>query len=195
MKKLSAILAILVTAMLVSPFTSAAENAATQASAVQDAAAQETVIQTEPESVFKGVFYKVWSRLRALSPSTARPAQQRVAVTAGIRGAETTTSLMQPYWKDDRTNDPGYIKELGEYTHAQQLAEKGDLQDAIKALKDFIDTHGNSELQPNAQFALAVSYGGAGDKAASLATLESFVQQHPKHPLVADAQQVINELK
>jgi TolA-binding protein len=195
MKKLTGMLAVLITAMLIFPSVYAADEAALQDAATQDARAQESVIKTESESVFKGIFYKVWGRLRALSPSAARPAVQRTAVTAGIRGSETTTSLLQPYWKDDRTNDPEYTRELSEYTRAQQLAENGNLQDAIKALRDFIDAHGSSDLQPNAQFALGLSYGGAGDSTASIATLESFVKQHPKHPLVADAQQVIKELK
>jgi TolA-binding protein len=183
------------TLMLILSAVYAADESATQGAGAQDVKAQESVIKTESESAFKGIFYKVWGRLRALSPSATRPAVQRTAVTAGIRGSETTTSLMRPYWKDDRTNDPEYTRELSEYTHAQQLAENGNLQDAIKALRDFIDAHGSSDLQPNAQFALGLSYGGAGDSTASIATLESFVKQHPKHPLVADAQQVIKELK
>jgi len=195
MNRLTSFVAVLFAAMLISSPGYAADDAVAGAPAETGAGSQEAVIQTESDSTFKGVFYKVWVRLRALSPSTARPVTPHMAVTAGIRGAETTTSLMQPYWKDDRTNDPEYVKELGEFTHAQQLAEKGDLQDAIKALKLFVDNHGDSDLQANAQFALAVSYGGAGDKAASVATLESFVKQHPKHPLVADAEQVIKELK
>ena len=168
------------------------KTAATQKS---QASTPGMVVETEKQSVFKGLLYEVWSRLRALSPKLGDSTTKHVAVTAGIRGAETTTSLIQPYWKDDRTQDPGYIKELTEYTHAQQIAEKGDLQGAIKALNHFVDTYSKSELRPDAQFALGISYAGAGNKDASISTLEAFVKQHPKHPLVADAEQVIKQFK
>lgn len=36
-----------------------------------------------------------------------------------IRGAETTTSLIKPYWKGDKTGDPEYVAELTRYTRAQ----------------------------------------------------------------------------
>ena len=55
--------------------------------------------------------------------------------------------------------------------------------------------HANSDLKPNAQFALGLSYGGLGDKADSVSTLEGFIKDNPKHPLVADAKQVIAEMK
>ncbi len=193
---------ILISAMLMSSQSFAADDVKSQATTSQAAATQteqakssEMVVTTEKQSVFKGLLYEVWSRLRALSPKLNEAKTRRAAVTAGIRGAETTTSLIQPYWKDDRTQDPEYIKQLTEYTHAQQIAENGDLPGAIKALNHFVDTYGSSELAPDAQFALGISYAGAGNKKASISTLEAFVKQHPKHPLVADAQQVINQFK
>ena len=39
-----------------------------------------------------------------------------------------------------------------------------------------------------------LSQGGLGDIAASKRTLQGFVDEYPKHPLVADAKQVISEL-
>jgi len=215
--RLTGLMTVLISVMLMSSQLFAAEKTVPSAAAKQDMGQQDQnsqdtiqkaaatqkaqastagmVVETEKQSVFKGLLYEVWSRLRALSPKMGDSTTKHAAVTAGIRGAETTTSLIQPYWKDDRTQDPEYIKELTEYTHAQQIAENGDLQGAIKALNHFVDTYSKSELRPDAQFALGISYAGAGNKEASISTLEAFVKQHPKHPLVADAQQVIQLFK
>ena len=87
------------------------------------------VVKTESRSTFKGLLYRVWSRLRALNPQlTTNKTRSRSAATMGIRGAETTTSLIEPYWKGDKTDDPQYITELTRYTEAQQYAEDGDLK-------------------------------------------------------------------
>jgi TolA-binding protein len=209
--RLTGLAIILISAMLMSLQSFASDDVTTQAPKPQTAAGQtseptpqaantgtsksEIVVTTEKHSVFKGLLYEVWSRLRALSPKQEQSTEKHVVATAGIRGAETTTSLMHPYWKDDRTQDPEYIKELAEYTHARQIAENGDLKGAIKALSTFVDTYGKSELKPDAQFALGISYAGAGNREASISTLQTFVKQYPKHPLVADAEQVINQFK
>ncbi len=154
------------------------------------------VVRTENQSIFKGLLYKVWGRLRSFNPTAISSRNRnRSVVTAGVRGAETTTSLIQPYWKDDQTGDPEYIKQLQEYTRAQQLAEGGDLQAAIRSLSAFIDTYQDSDLKPNAQFALGLSYGGIGNRQSGVATLEQFLSDNPKHPLAADAKQVIAELR
>lgn len=150
------------------------------------------VVKKESKSAFKGLLYKVWSRLRALNPQLeTNKTRQRSVATMGIRGAETTTSLIEPYWKGDKSEDPSYIAELTSYTKAQQYAEDGDLQKAVSALNSFLQEYESSELKPNAQFALAISQGGLGDVAASKKTLQMFVDENPKHPLVSDARQVI----
>jgi TolA-binding protein len=153
------------------------------------------VIKSEQKSAFKGLLYKVWGRLRALSPQAKNKNKGRTSVTAGIRGAETTDSLINPYWKDDKTEDPDYIKELTAYTKAQQQAENGDLESAVKSLSAFIEEYDDSDLKPNAQFALGISYAGLGKTQPSIDALQVFVNDNPKHPLVADAKQVIAELK
>lgn len=155
----------------------------------------QVIVKTEQASVFKGLLYRVWGKLRALNPQVNNRNRHRTAVTAGIRGAETTDSLINPYWMDDKTDDPDYIKELTEYTKAHQLAEDGDLQSAVKALSAFIESYGDSDLKPNAQFALGISYGGLGQNKPGVDALQAFVSDNPKHPLVADAKQVIAKLK
>jgi len=161
-----------------------------------DKASNDSVtIKTEQNGVFKGLLYKVWGKLRALSPSAPSRNHNRATATAGIRGAETTESLLDPYWMGDKTNDPDYVKELTTYASAQQLAEKGDLPAAVKALSAFIEQYDKSDLKPNAQFALGLSYGGMGQNDPGIKALQEFVDDNPKHPLVADAKQVIQELK
>ena len=153
------------------------------------------VVKQESSSTFKGLLYRVWSRLRALNPRLeTNKTRNRSAVTMGIRGAETTSSIIEPYWKGDKTDDPEYIIELTTYTEAQQFAEDGDLNEAVTALNAFLTEYEDSELRPNAQFALAISQGGMGNTVASKETLLIFIEENPKHPLVADAHQVINQL-
>ncbi|GMR01056.1 MAG: hypothetical protein BMS9Abin19_0407 [Gammaproteobacteria bacterium] len=153
------------------------------------------VVKTESSSTFKGLLYKVWGRLRALNPQLkTNKTRDRSVATMGIRGAETTTSIIEPYWKGDKTDDPEYITELTRYTEAQQFAEDGDLQKAVTALNAFLEEFEGSDLKPNAQFALGITQGGMGNISASKKTLQTFVNDNPKHPLVADAKQVIDEL-
>ena len=153
---------------------------------------EQVVVKAEQKSVFKGLLYRVWGKLRALNPKMSN--RNRTVVTAGVRGAETTDSLINPYWMNDKSDDPDYIKELTEYTRAQQLAEDGDLQGAVKALSAFVEEHGDSDLKPNAQFALGISYGGMGQNKPGVDALLAFINDNPEHPLVADAKQVIAEL-
>lgn len=59
----------------------------------------------------------------------------------------------------------------------------------------FIENHGDSDLKPNAQFALGISYASLGQNKAGIDELQLFVSDNPKHPLITDAKQVIAELK
>lgn len=152
------------------------------------------VVKEEQKSAFKGLLYSVWGKLRALSPRMNKR-NNRSTVTAGIRGAETTDSLIDPYWKGDKTDDPSYVKELTDFNKASQLAENGDLDSAVKAFSSFISDHGDSDLKANAQFAMGISYGGMGKVKSSVNTLRAFVNENPSHPMVSDAKQVIAELK
>lgn len=164
------------------------------AAGADDASNGAVIIKSEDKSVFKGFLYKVWGKLRAISPRQATRTTRSVA-TAGVRGAETTTSIISPYWKDDDSGDPEYLKVLNDYTKAQQLAESGDLPAAVEALSNFIEDHGDSNYKANAQFALAISYGGMGKNAESINAFQAFVDDNPKHPLVEDAKAVISELR
>lgn len=152
--------------------------------------------ETRTDSVFKGALYQVWGRLRAMSPKTnvEDAAQSRTIVTAGIRGAETTDTALKPYWKDDRSNDEQYQKQLAAYNAAQELIDKGDLKGAAAGLNKFVDEYPGSELMPNAVFAEAMALAGMGEKDASIKQFNRFIKENPKHPLRADAETAIKEL-
>lgn len=158
-------------------------------------AAGSVVYKNESTSVFKGLLYQVWGRLRSLNPQLeTNKTRQRSVATMGIRGAETTSSIIEPYWKGDKTEDKEYVAELTKYTRAQQFAEDGDLDKAVVELSAFLEEYQDSALKPNAQFALAISQGGLGDTGNSKRTLEDFVDDNPGHPLVSDAKQVMSSL-
>lgn len=158
---------------------------------------QPTVIQQaeEKKSVFKGLLYKVWGKFKAMNPKKDNREVRSVAVTAGIRGAETTSSILQPYWKDDKTSDQQFIQQLDDFAQAQSLVENGELQQANEAFGGFIQSWPASDLRPNAQFAMGMTYGGMGQKAQSIQAFQTFVSEHPQHPLAADAKELIADMK
>ena len=157
---------------------------------------QATVIQaSEKKSVFKGLLYKVWGKFKAMSPKKENQKVRNITVTAGIRGSETTTSILKPYWKDDKTSDKQFIQQLEDFAQAQTLIEDGNLQQANQAFNGFIQSWPDSDLRPNAQFGLGLTYGGMGQNAQSVQAFEAFISAHPQHPLVADAREIIAEMK
>jgi len=158
--------------------------------------AQTTVIkQTETHSVFKGFFLSVWSKLRAINPHQKQTGRSSVVYTAGIRGAEATETLIKPYWKDDLSQNEAFQKELKQFSNAQQLMDKGDLQASAKSFDDFILNYANSSLLPNALFAKSISYAGLGNTAEATSAMQKFIDTNPNHPLISDAKQVIEQLK
>jgi TolA-binding protein len=115
-------------------------------------------------------------------------------VTAGIRGAESTDTALKPYWKDDRSNDEQYLKQLNAYNEAQNLIDKGEMKAAAASLDKFIDEYPGSELMPNAMFAEAMALAGMGEKDGSIKQFNKFIKENPKHPLRGDAEIAIKEL-
>lgn len=161
----------------------------------QQTAPQVVIKQTDSHSVFKGFFLSVWSKLRAYNPQQRHDAKSKVVYTAGIRGAEATETLIQPYWKGDLTNDVEFQKELKQFTQAQQLMDKGDLQNSAQAFDQFIKQYEHSDLLPNALFAKSLSYAGLGNINEASLAMQQFVEDNPNHPLINDARQVLQQLK
>lgn len=161
----------------------------------QEEAKDGSIIQeTTTHNIFKGLFLKVWNKLRSLNPSLKQSARTVEAYTVGIRGAESTDTLLQPYWKDDLSQDEEFQLELRQFTLAQQKLDQGDLEAAVSAFDQFIDTYQESSLRPNALFARALSLAGLGQIEFSLASLLLFIEENPQHPLIEEARQIIDEI-
>lgn len=143
----------------------------------------------------KGLLDQMWAKLRRYGPDSRNRGEKTVTVVAGIRGAESTASSLNPYWKGDKTNDPAYIEELKAFNQAQGFAEGGDLKQAVTAFDAFLASHPDSSLKPNAQFALGLAYAGMAEKTKGVPVLQGFVKTYPKHPLAEDAGRVLAELQ
>ncbi|MDJ0834686.1 MAG: tetratricopeptide repeat protein [Gammaproteobacteria bacterium] len=163
--------------------------------AVPVQAQQASIKQTETHSVFKGIFLQVWSKLKAISPQQRQSARSASTYTAGIRGEEATETLIQPYWKDDLSQDQAFQQQLESYSNAQQMLDKGDLQASSKAFADFIQQYAGSDLMPNALFGKSLSHAGLGDNEQAADSMNQFIQSYPKHPLNADARQILSQLQ
>lgn len=148
-------------------------------------------VETESHSVFTGLFRSVWARLRSLNPQRQQSATAAVHYTAGIRGAESTDTLLKPYWKDDLTQNPEFQAQLASFGKAQAMMDQGKLQQAVESFDEFLRQYDDSPLRPNALFGKSISLAGIGKNADSLATMHQFVEENPTHPLIDDANKVI----
>jgi len=160
--------------------------------------AQESTIivnESETHSVFTGFFKSVWAKLKSLNPTQKQTARSTQVYTAGIRGAESTDTLLKPYWKDDLTQDENFQSELQDFGLAQQKMDSGELEAAIKSFDDFLQEYDQSSLRPNALFGKSISQAGIGQNEQSLSTMRQFIEENPNHPLVGDAKLVVTELQ
>lgn len=150
----------------------------------------------QEQSVFTGTLYKIWYKLRALSPvnHTEMAPKKQVIATAGIRGSESTDSLLQLYWKDDRTNDEAFLKEISALNEADSLIENGRLAEGKIALEQFFVQYPGSDLKPNAMLAMALIVSSLGDTQKGISLFKQFIQENPKHPLRTDAENAIKTL-
>lgn len=153
-----------------------------------------TVVESSSHSIFTGLFKSVWARLKSFNPAQKESAKSRAVYTAGIRGAESTDTLLKPYWKDDLTQDESFQAELQKFSLAQIKMDQGDLEAAVQSFDGFLQEFAQSALRPNALFGKSLSLAGIGQAEQSRATMQQFVEENPNHPLVDDARRVIDEL-
>ena len=156
--------------------------------------AQVVIKETETHSIFKGVFFKVWSKLKSLNPKQKQSARSNTVYTAGIRGAEATDTLIQPYWKDDLTQDPEFQKELEAFYMAQTKMDQGELKQAITAFDQFTRQYQSSSLLPNALIAKGLSEAVSGQQQSAKISLKAFIDSYPQHPLHKEAVEVLADL-
>jgi TolA-binding protein len=154
-----------------------------------------TITESSSHSVFTGLFRSVWAHLKALNPTQRQSAKSTQTYVAGIRGAESTDTLLQPYWKADLTQDESFQEELGKFSQAQHKMDKGDLPAAVELFDDFLNEYAQSNMRPNALFGKSVSLASIGQNERSLIVMQQFIDENPNHPLIADARQVIETLQ
>ena len=152
------------------------------------------VNKSEQHSIFQGLFRSVWAKLKSLNPTSKQSARSTRVYTAGIRGAESTDTLLTPYWKDDLTQDEQFQAQLEKFSLAQVAMDQGELETAVTSFDSFLDEYGQSDLRPNALFGKSISLAGLGQLEESKAAMQLFVDENPNHPLIPDAKQVISEL-
>lgn len=153
-----------------------------------------TIVETNTHSIFTGLFRSVWVRLKSLNPTQKESAKSQALYTAGIRGAESTDTLLKPYWKDDLTQDESFQAELQQFSLAQIQMDRGELEAAVGSFDGFLQAYAQSALRPNALFGKSISLAGMGQAEPSRITMQQFVDENPNHPLVNDARRVIDEL-
>ena len=169
-----------------------------QASAAEKESAKMSGVEIQKvksTNSFENILREMWGKLRSIAPKIASDSQARQTQIAGVRGAESTGTLLKPYWKGDRTTDQDYRRELVVYNEAQHQSDVGNFSSAISGFSSFIKTYSKSSLRANAQFGLGLSYSGAGSKQKSISALNRFIRTYPRHPLNADARQMIRLLR
>ena len=173
-------------------------TATTAAQAAEDVSpehepAGKIVIQSRSTGSFKNLLYSVWSRLQVLGTGEAVDREPGTSVaTLGMRGARLANRDGQPGWVN---TDVEQSEELVRYMAARRYAETGDLDKAVSEFGTFIDTYEDSELRPNALFALGVSQAGIGDYHSGKWTMIDFIDQYPEHPLSPDARALLDEFE
>ena len=163
-------------------------------SPAQVSAQSAEIVTEDSHNIFEGIFLKVWGRLKALNPSAKTTAQTNQTYTAGIRGAEATDTLLQPYWKDDLTRDEKFLAELAQYNTAQIHMDNGEMEPAVAAFEAFLSQYENSLLRPNALLAKGLCEAGMGNSDQARGSLQTFIDENPDHPMIEDARQVIAAL-
>lgn len=177
--------------MMLGSAVMAAETVATKVDEVKkDMKPVVTVVKKEEQSGFGGLLSRLWGKLRAVSPKMSSTESRSSTQVAGVRGAETTETALQPYWKDDKEADPAFVQQSNAFRAAQQLADSGSYQEAAAAFDKFNKDYPDSQLKPNAQFGRALSQLSGGDNSGNT-TLQQFVADYPQHPLTEDAKQLL----
>jgi len=178
---------LLLASLLFVPVALAVDKATREAPRVE-------IQKPEERSGLQNLLDEMWSRLRQYGPKLSVKETEKTTVVAGVRGAESTTSTLTPYWKGDKTKDPAFVAEVNAFNGAQTLAERDDYPAATTAFEKFLKDYPASSLKPNAEFGLALAMSGT-DRAKGLAQLKIFTEQNRTHPLATDAQRVISQIE
>ncbi len=132
--------------------------------------------------------------LRGLSgilpqPNAAEDAKARQVATMGIRGAESTGTLIEPYWKGDDATD-GFAAQAAELTEVLRLLQAKQFAEAHASARQFLTSHPQSDLLPAARFSLGLALAGEQRLSEARSELQGVANDYPKHPLAEKALRV-----
>ena len=103
--KLAKAVSLIAALLIVAPVWSASTVAFVQVTGT-------SLIKSDTNSV-KSFFISLWGKLKSLSPKSNRQiSNHKIVITAGVRGAESVDTLLNPYWKDDLSDDLDYTSEV-----------------------------------------------------------------------------------
>lgn len=151
-------------------------------------------VETSSHSALTGLFRSVWANLKSINPSQKESARSEAVYNAGMRGAESTDTLFQLYWKNDLSRDQQFQAELLKFSLAQTKMDRGELEAAVETFNEFLQEFRESALRPNALIGKSISLAAIGQTEQSLITVRKFIEENPRHPLVGDARKIIEEL-
>jgi len=116
--KLAKAVSLIAALLIVAPVWSASTMAFVQVTGT-------SLIKSDTNSV-KSFFISLWGKLKSLSPKSNRQiSNHKIVITAGVRGAESVDTLLNPYWKDDLSDDLDYTSEVELITRGNDLATGG----------------------------------------------------------------------
>lgn len=153
-------------------------------------------IQAEEKGKFSGALFDALRSLSSIIPKSEKSDKEKARNTAtiGIRGAETTTSLMSPYWKDDMSADKHFKALMKSYTEAQDALEAGDYNEAVSGFDNVIANDSGKRLAAGATFGKALALAGQGKRTESKALFDQFISDYPDHPLTDEAKAASDSL-
>jgi tol-pal system protein YbgF len=121
------------------------------------------------------------SRLKPLEGAGKPGATVDSAPPAASAAAAPPASPARPPTKEEQA------KELKAYDLASNLFRRNDFKAAIDSFKDFLRDYPQSQLAPNAQYWIGISYANLKDARNALAAQEQVVSKYPQSAKAPDA--------
>jgi tol-pal system protein YbgF len=122
------------------------------------------------------------SRLKTLEGGGKPPASSDAAAPPpGPTASAAPAPPARPPTREEQA------KELKAYDIASNLFRRNDFSAAIAAFKDFLRDYPQSQLAPNAQYWIGISYANLKDSRNALAAQEQVVSKYPQSAKAPDA--------
>jgi len=134
------------------------------------------------------------SRLKRLEgvpaggPSTAPAPTSEAAPPASSAGSAQTSSTGTGQGAVSRSaSREEQAKELRAYDVASNLFRRNDFSSAVDAFRAFLKDYPQSQLAPNAEYWIGISYANLKDYRSALSTQEQLLAKHPQSSKAPDA--------